>query len=417
MIQSYFNVERIDNCIRFLGNLQSVSVRKVLSTIDDAVIKFGYQDIVFDFSKCSSAFSQAMLAVICKADTLKSKGIDITLVLPSEEKFARLFNNTNWAHLLVPDAYVANDMFNSRQFPATRYRDASEQNDVVNRIMDRVLSSVAEFDRGDFGALEWALSEVTDNVLNHSRSPHGGIVQLSIFDPRTRAVEFTVSDAGVGVHQTIRDAFRQIQTDRDALMESVKEGVTRSAENFQGNGLFGSLAISQQGTGRFTMSSGQATLLADSSGVRCLHDAVAFVGTTIDLRVNFTEAGQLARALEFKGKPYRPTDLIELQYESDALDQVVIRLAEHADGFRSRKAAVPLRVKIANIIAACPGQKIIIDFKGVSVVSSSFADEVFGKLFKELGPLSFMQAVEFTNMSTTVQGLVDRAISLRMIGT
>jgi len=61
----------------------------------------------------------------------------------------------------------------------------------------------------------------------------------------------------------------------------------------------------------------------------------------------------------------------------------------------------------------CDGQRIVIDFSGVSVISSSFADEVFGMLFVELGPMTFMRKIVFQNVSPTVNGLIDRAITLR----
>ena len=73
-----------------------------------------------------------------------------------------------------------------------------------------------------------------------------------------------------------------------------------------------------------------------------------------------------------------------------------------------------MRIKLSNIVRACVGQKIIIDFHGVPIISSSFADEVFGKLFRELGPTNFMQVISFTNVTGTVQSLIDRAITQRM---
>ena len=45
--------------------------------------------------------------------------------------------------------------------------------------------------------------------------------------------------------------------------------------------------------------------------------------------------------------------------------------------------------------------------------SSSFADEVFGKLFVELGALHFMQAIDFVCVQDTVRALLDRAILQR----
>jgi len=64
----------------------------------------------------------------------------------------------------------------------------------------------------------------------------------------------------------------------------------------------------------------------------------------------------------------------------------------------------------------CPGQKIVIDFADVPLVSSSFADEAFGKLFLEMGPIAFGQRFQFQNLSDLVRQLIDRAISQRLSG-
>jgi hypothetical protein len=70
-----------------------------------------------------------------------------------------------------------------------------------------------------------------------------------------------------------------------------------------------------------------------------------------------------------------------------------------------------------NLVRMCPGQRIIIDFTDVPLVSSSFADEVLGKLFMELGPMTFAQRLEFRNLSSIVRQLTDKAIAQRMSKT
>ncbi len=54
------------------------------------------------------------------------------------------------------------------------------------------------------------------------------------------------------------------------------------------------------------------------------------------------------------------------------------------------------------------------DFKGVGVVSSSFADEVLGKLAAAMGEQQFRRRVFIENASVTNRSLIERAISLRI---
>ncbi len=88
-------------------------------------------------------------------------------------------------------------------------------------------------------------------------------------------------------------------------------------------------------------------------------------------------------------------------------------MLEESRSFGSRKAAKPINIKLKNLASLCVKCKIFIDFKDIPVISSSFADEVFGKLFVEMGPLRFIQKFEFMNTSDTVRSLIDRAITLR----
>jgi hypothetical protein len=100
-------------------------------------------------------------------------------------------------------------------------------------------------------------------------------------------------------------------------------------------------------------------------------------------------------------------DHVELAYEEDEEGLVVFPLAREAQGFGSRAAGMPLRQKLQNLIRICGGKRIVIDFSDVPIISSSFADEVFG------GPLSFMKAFEFRKVDSTIQGLINRAIEQR----
>ena len=43
--------------------------------------------------------------------------------------------------------------------------------------------------------------------------------------------------------------------------------------------------------------------------------------------------------------------------------------------------------------------------------ASPFADEAFGKLFLQFGPVRFMQCVKLVNMADTVESLVNKAIT------
>jgi hypothetical protein len=78
----------------------------------------------------------------------------------------------------------------------------------------------------------------------------------------------------------------------------------------------------------------------------------------------------------------------------------------------------PVQTKLLNLLKMTSSGTILVDFAGVPLLSSSFADEAFGKLFLSVGPVKFMQKVRLHNMIDTVEGLVNKAIAQRMqVGT
>lgn len=410
-----FQLGRERNRISIAGDFGIQDVRKVFGAINDAINVRGYSEIELDFSRCTAAFSGGMLPLCAHILQLKTVRIDFSLLLPTDERIRRLFASTGWGYFICPrDNPPPKKSFSSRQLPAVQYNTHEEQEDRLNEILEKLLEVIPNFNRPAFAAVEWALNEISDNVLNHSESSIGGLLQLSVFDPARHRVEFTVADAGIGVPTTLRNARPEIPSDVDALLQSVKSGVTRSAEEFQGNGLYGTLEICRVGGGKFSLNAGNAFLLCAQDAVVARSDVIPFVGTTVDALIDFSEPSLLERALAINGKVHEPVDYIELRYEQDDLRSIPFRLEGQAYSFRSRPAGRPIRTKLSNLISACPGQTIFVDFQGISVVSSSFADEVFGKLFVELGPMRFMQTVRLINVSPTVQALIDRAITQRM---
>lgn len=76
-----------------------------------------------------------------------------------------------------------------------------------------------------------------------------------------------------------------------------------------------------------------------------------------------------------------------------------------------REGGMFVRRIIRNLLRA--HRTVVLDFEGVGVFTSSFADEVFGRLFVPLGPRAFMTRIRMRHVDETVEGLIDRAILQR----
>ena len=149
-------------------------------------------------------------------------------------------------------------------------------------------------------------------------------------------------------------------------------------------------------------------------GLSITTERVPYQGTLVVAAIDFSVPHLLEEALKFGGRIHTPFDFVEAHYEDQQAQRIIFRVADESSSFGSRVAGTPLRHKLANLVRMCPDQPIFIDFANVALISSSFADELIGKLFVELGPMTFMSRFKLLGMSPTVQQLIDRAISQRV---
>ncbi|EIG60575.1 STAS-like domain-containing protein [Bradyrhizobium sp. WSM1253] len=399
------------NKIFLEGNLRE-ETRSALVCIYQLIQKLGYQDVVLDFSGATYVDAGMMLPIASYAAYYRKNQIDFSLVEPADPVLQRLFINTNWAHFIDPQKYALNNRRRSNNLPVLQFQDGDAQFDVVNRAMEILMETIKVQERKQLKALEWALNEITDNVLNHAESPIGGLVQIQSFPSKNR-VSFYVADAGLGIPSTLRKAIAGISSDSDALDRAIREGVTRNKATNQGNGLFGTFKCCEESSGSFLILSNHAVLRYDSKGLSVKTDNVPFRGSFISATINYSTEGLLEKAFVFGGKIHEPAnDFIDMHY-SHVEDKILFEVSKEVEGFGSREFGRRARSKIDNILVD-KNNSILFDFGGIPLISSSFADEVFGKLFAELGAMEFMRRCEFRSVDATVKRLIDRAISQRM---
>ncbi len=201
-----------------------------------------------------------MLSLCAQVMAYRNSGVEFSLIPPGDQKFQNLFRNTNWGYFLDPRKFDPSTFRGHTSIPATQYRNPDEQQSTVNRIVNVMLGAIPELTRSDFSAFEWSLNELTDNVLVHSESTVGGLVQVSTFAKYRKRVQFVVADAGIGIPASLRSGHPEINSDIEALDKAIREGVTRDPTVGQGNGMFGSFQICSKSKGDFLIDSGYARL-------------------------------------------------------------------------------------------------------------------------------------------------------------
>ena len=397
--------------IRFTGP-SGYDVLPAASALHRLITRQGYSDITLDFSAATFLTPSFMVPLVTLARAYRSENADFEIIFPTETKAAKIIRNANWAHIISPERYESLEGLNKQHLSAVQYRNAQDHYRVVDQSLSFALQSTKGLDRNHLKALEWALNEVTDNVLNHAESPVGGILQMTAY-PSKQVIEFYVCDAGLSIPRTLRVGRPELMDDVRALRAAVEEGVTRNKSTNQGNGLYGAFKCCEVSGGQFEILSGNVSLKHWPGTLNASRNNTYFRGTLVRARINIAFEKLLERALIFKGQPHDPSfDFVERLYQPEG-DDINFVVKNELDALGSREAGKLARTKIENLMNnATIG--ILFDFDGVHLISSSFADEVFGRLFLEYGPVRFGQLVKFKNIDATVQRLIDRAIALRM---
>ena len=102
-------------------------------------------------------------------------------------------------------------------------------------------------------------------------------------------------------------------------------------------------------------------------------------GTIIDFQLDCTKEISISKALG----GHEPVN-IRLEDMETGNESIRYKMFEMSSGTGTRKSGERIRNDISNIIKET-GKVIEIDFEGISVISSSFADELIGKLVLEYG--------------------------------
>jgi len=287
------------------------------------------------------------------------------------------------------------------------------QANALTNALTRAIEDNVECGRGVIDSLTWCLFEVLDNVFQHSRAGSGFVMmQLHV---RSRMAVVCVSDTGIGVLNSFRESRTNPSSDDyDALKKAVQERVTSKPKNM-GNGLFGLIRVVGINGGRMEIRSGRGSLRYEDRSLagevapsRPLIDSTEHAGTTVDWQLKLGNAVSLGRALATP----RPTPARLESYE-DEWDRIVLSVSDFEQEIGSRTGAEQIRTRLINAIADSGGS-VILDFDGINVVSSSFADEVLGKLVLARGRKFLDAHVQFANANLTVLGIIERAIVQRV---
>lgn len=279
--------------------------------------------------------------------------------------------------------------------------------EATNAVLDLVLHEFADA-RPFLPALEWAMNEVIDNVQVHAEAPVPGAVCARI-DPRTRILDVGIVDMGRGIRASLGPVLEPWESHGDAIQKAVQRGVTRDHAIGQGNGLAGTLAIASLNEGDFSLWTGDAVFrLRRGRDVGFEPLLAAVPGTGAAFRLN----------------PHRPVNLADTfigaptyTYLEATADQVAeaggLLVIDEVPNTGTRAAGRRLRTKALNVLPDLEGP-LTLNFGGVERASSSFLDELVGRLVAALGTEAFRERVRLVNLAPHLLDMANVVTAQRM---
>ncbi len=402
-------LNRRKNKFNFRENLTVLDIQSLERSISLQASNF--TEWVLDFKNLESAPMSETLGLVCQVLSKANDGHDFTVIVPKKNSLAKEWRDKNILNLLDKKHSVSSYQ-GSSFYPAQHYTNSDDHFAIVNNVFKMVLSGAEGISRSDYAALEWAINEISDNVLVHSESPVGGILLVNRIDKQSGKVNFLVADCGRGITNTLGEKF-QNESEVSVLDKAIREGITRDKSIGQGNGLFGSYEVSHQGKGSFKILSNNAVLRHEKGKLKISKIDSNYRGTIVEATVDFSIENLMASALTINGQQYEPVDFIELGYEAPDDDYINFLVREEASSYGTRFAGAPLKGRLVNFVNMYD-HRIVINFNDLPLISSSFADEVVGKLLLQLGEHVFR--ARFTVICSNEQNnaIIQRSVAQRI---
>lgn len=273
------------------------------------------------------------------------------------------------------------------------------------------LSQIIVCEKGVLEGFEWSINEVLDNVLQHSSKSFGYV--MGQVNPKTKHFVFCVYDTGQGIYNSLlSSAVHKPKNPVEALKLAVSEGVTRDKKIGQGNGLWGLHQIVSENTGILNIVSNSACYNLTNNRFQTFDDVPQLLydnGCIVDFQIVYSKEISISKALG----GYEPVNL-KLESLEDNAGNIRIDLRGKESGVGTRKSGEKIRNELVNIYKQT-SKSITLDFANVNIVSSSFADELIGKLVTEFGFYGFNNLFKLKTMNFNVQSIVQRSVAQRMM--
>lgn len=295
-----------------------------------------------------------------------------------------------------------------------KYSDSIEISVLIDSVVKHLITR-ASIASGVLQGIQWCLYEAMDNILQHSQASCGYF--MGAYMPSSNKLATCIFDNGIGIYNSLKNTQYNPKTELDAITLALQERVTRDNSIGQGNGMWGLSRLVENNGGSYTVASNGAKVAIINGKPEChektQHGVVYYsenLGTTmVDFQLNCDQSIDVPAMLN----GYSPPMLWLDDMESSDGQSIKLKIADEPAGTGTRHAGACVRIKAMNLLRQTK-KRIVLDFQNVSLVSSSFADELIGKLVIEIGFSRFEDCFSIRGLTDLNRSVVDRSVQQRM---
>lgn len=401
-----YNCAVYENVLKPYNLTNKRLIPEVINGLKRLHFKFGHDKIIIDLERIEKVFPYPTVPVAGYIHYFKEE-------LNVDFEFINVPSYLKKIHFLSPDEINKTTTGQGSSFldRVWLFHSSDDVHTLVNGFLSSIRKSCT-VEEGILQACEWGLNEIMDNVIQHSDVNTGFVMGQVLKD--SRILKISIFDYGRGIFQSLRNSIHRPRNASDAISLAIQEGVTRDQKVGQGNGMWGLYNIINLNDGNLQIISGKGGLNYVNRNKRTEsyqniimlnHDKQS---TAVNFDIRLSNSVSMKEALG----GYEPVDLF-IENLEDEHDRVIYKIIEQSSGTGTRQSGLRIKNELINIYKSAK-KPVIIDFEGVGIIASSFADELIGKLITELGLFQFQAAFPMKNMNPTIQAIVQRSVSQRL---
>lgn len=352
-------------------------------------------DVVIEFCD-ESCCPHYIVPIFALLDMYREKGGIVELRVPSFSAIARAMLGEK------------NDCILGK---VCRFSSMDEYLDIFTKVQMEVLKlpDIAKGFKVSFG---WCISEIMDNVIQHSGVGIGYIMVQYVSDERL--LKTCVFDLGKGICASLRGSKFSTEDAEESIKRAIEPNVTSG--NGQGNGLYGLREIvkqSKNGRLQITSSGAKYTLLAGAQQKETterVKELPGFPGTTaVDFQVVLDDP----LSIDSVFNDAMPS--VDIWLEDHELDEstISLKVLEIVPGTISREYGREIRHVVENLIDN-EHKHVVVDFDGVDMCSSAFVDEFVGKLLVKYQFVNFSRMIRLQSLKGLPAMLINHSIKQRL---